>query len=374
MAGAVVLPIMKRKDPRYMLNVENRKRNVFVTQLEEGRCDEDKDVTSIPIIREPASKILDTSKSTLQRTLVLKKETEFDELSAQLLAKKRDFKERMQIVELRKSELAKRQKENHANVKTFDEFVKDNYVKRKRALQKYHHEQKQNEIKKKQLKELAQQLHDMRARLKKLHENISKYKSFEDYLRKILYELPENYLEHGIDAPLSAIIIRHETLAATNQSLIDNLIKVSDEQKANQRALETLRREHNTTKLMLDSELSRLQTTYEKLQDKNREQELKISLSKDHFTYLSTELSQLVLAVMNLAEHCHMHHYGPPEDLPLLRKLDMIKEYTLEKIQVLQMSRRPVETASYLRNQYRKTKTVPKKETSQINRRLSGPV
>ncbi|KAJ1105222.1 hypothetical protein NDU88_002630 [Pleurodeles waltl] len=368
---------MKRDDPRYLLHVENTKRNVFVTQLGEGRDDEDESITCIPVITEPASKILETSKNTLQRTLVLKKEVEFDDVSAQLLAKQQEFRERMQIVELRKFELAKRQKENNDKVEKFDGFVKDNHAKRRRAIQKYQQELKQNEIKKKQLEELTQQLEEMRVRQKKLQKKISKYKTYEDYLRKILHKLPDNYLDQGIDAPLKAIIIRHEALAATNQSLIDNLMKLSDRQEANQRALQTLQREHDTSTLMMSSELSQLHATYEKLQDKNKQLELNISLSKGHFRYQSVELSHLLLAVANLAEQCHMHHYGPLQELALLRKLDMIKEYILEKMQVLQISRGPAETESYgssPREQSKKTKTVPKKEKLQINRRLSGPI
>ncbi|XP_069494080.1 uncharacterized protein CCDC197 [Ambystoma mexicanum] len=337
------LPVIQSDDPRYLLHLENKKRNVFVTQLGEGREDEAEEITCIPVIREPASTILDTSKNTLQKTLVLKKEVEFDDVSVQFLAKRQEFRERMEMAELRKSALATKQQDNSDKVHKFEQFVKDNNAKRRNAMQKYQVEVKQNEIKKRELEELTEELEVLKVRKKKLQKKISKYKTYEDYLIKLLYNLPENYLEPGIDAPLKAIITRHETLASTNQSLIDNLIALVDKQESSQRALATLQREHDTAKLMMNSELSQLYKNYDKIQDKNKQLEMNSNLSKGHFRYQSVGLAQLFLAVTNLAEQCYMHHYGPLEEVTLMSKLDMIKEYILEKMQVLQISRKLTE-------------------------------
>lgn len=39
----------------------------------------------------------------------------------------------------------------------------------------------------------------------------------------------------------------------------------------------------------------------------------------------SQELGSLLLAIANLAEQCHMQHYGPLQEMEWLSKLDMIQ-------------------------------------------------
>ena len=56
-----------------------------------------------------ASKLLDTGINTLQRTLMLKRMVEYDDVDTLLRAKREQFKQRMQVCAKRQLELQKRQ-------------------------------------------------------------------------------------------------------------------------------------------------------------------------------------------------------------------------------------------------------------------------
>ncbi|KAM3918830.1 uncharacterized protein CCDC197 [Leptodactylus fuscus] len=336
-------------DPtKYLLNLDIRKRNVFVTQLEEGRDDGDEDVTQIPVIKEAAGKILDTSKNTLQNTLVLKKEVEYDRVSQELVHKREEYSERMRLLEERKEEFALRQNEYSEKALKFERFLTDSEAKRRRAIAKYQTESRQNELRQIEMGELATQLEEKRKRQKKLHEKMKTHKVYEDFLLKMVEKVPDNYLEYGVDSPVKAIIRRYETLSLTNENLVNNLTGLADEQESSQLRLEALKRQHDTIKLTMTSELSQLQLEYDQLRERNKQLEMTFNLEKSQFRNQSVEIGSLLLAVINLADQCHMKHYGPLAEVELTQKLDMIKEYILEKMQIEKLAKSPYEDLQLL--------------------------
>ncbi|XP_044127129.1 uncharacterized protein CCDC197 [Bufo gargarizans] len=364
--------------PKYELNLKVGKRNVFVTQLEEGRDDEE-EVTQIPVIKEAAGKILDTSKNTLQKTLVLKKEVEYDRVSQELVHKREEYSERMRWLEERKEEFALRQKEYSEKAVTFEKFLKDSDAKRRRAISKYQTESRQNDLRQIEILDLAPQLEDRRKRQKKLHEKRKMHKIYEDFLLKMVEKVPDNYLEYGVDSPVKAIIRRYETLALTNENLVNNLMGLADEQESSQLRLEALKRQHDTMKLTMTSELSQLQLKYDRLRERNKQLEMTFNLEKSQFRNQSVEIGSLLLAVINLADQCHMKHYGPLAEVELTQKLDMIKEYILEKLQIEKLAKSPPEDLQLLseeRGAKLKKKTTsskePKKKTLDGNKRRTS--
>ncbi|KAM6255879.1 uncharacterized protein CCDC197 [Spheniscus humboldti] len=197
---------------RYLLQLQNRKRNVLLIQLREYREEEDKGVTHVPIIREAPSKTLESSTNTPQKTLLLKRGVEVSHVTAELVAKRQEIKARMEAASQRRAELA---------------------AKRNKMQQK-------------------------------LERKVAKYQVYEDFLLKTGDKLPDSDCgpcpkitpehmlawEHG-DPLVRAIIRKHKTLSATNQNLIKNLVILSDDYKKSQHDLEALLWEHDTTKTSL---------------------------------------------------------------------------------------------------------------------------
>ncbi|XP_073466203.1 LOW QUALITY PROTEIN: uncharacterized protein CCDC197 [Aquarana catesbeiana] len=336
--------------PKYELNLEIRRRNVFVTQLEENREEEDEDVTQIPIIKEAAGKILDRSKNTLQKTLVLKKEVEYDRISQELVYKRQEFSERMQELEARREEHKLKEKEFGEKAEKFEKFLKDSEAKQRRAMVRYQAESRQNDLRKTEIQQLAEQLEEKRVRQRTLQKRVKRNKIYEEFLLKMVEKVPDNYLEYGVDSPVKAIIRRYETLFLTNENLVNNLTILADENESAQYSLEALKRQHDTAKLTMTSELSRLQLDFDRLQEKSKQLELTFNLEKSQFRNQSVEIGSLLLAVINLAEQCQMKHYGPLAEVDLTEKLDMVKEYILEKMQVERLAKKPYEELQVLSN------------------------
>ncbi|XP_035281349.1 coiled-coil domain-containing protein 42 homolog [Anguilla anguilla] len=331
---ALSLPQINTDDPRLKLKVENRMKNIFVTQLEEPREEEDENVNFIPIITEASSRILETGVNTLQRTLVLKKQVEVEEVDRELALKRQEIRERMQALAHRRAEFELKQQANKDRAGKFEKFVQDNEAKRRRAQRKYLVERKQNELKETEIEELQQQLQKLQARQCFLKETMNKYKTYEDYLLMVLDLLPENYLEYGAESLVLPIIRRRETLSVTHQDLVERLGRLLDELEQSQRSLEALNQEHDTNKLMTNRKLYELQNQWDRMRERNKELEMNLQFHLGQSRDQTEETGSLLIAIQNMGEQCHSEQYGPLEDMNLLRMMDMIKEFIQEKADV----------------------------------------
>lgn len=136
--------------------------------------------------------------NTLQKTLVLKKQAELDEVDKQLAFKQQEFKSCLEALAQRRSQQEKKQQQvtwNHPKLQhknegvdfchwqhpktvflwglftqtkeraiKFEKFVAENEVKRRRALKKYEAAREQNISKQREIEDLTEQLKQLRAR------------------------------------------------------------------------------------------------------------------------------------------------------------------------------------------------------------------
>ncbi|XP_078262933.1 uncharacterized protein LOC144597434 isoform X1 [Rhinoraja longicauda] len=309
---------------RQPLNIRNTMKNIFVTQLGDRR-DEDEDVKYIPIIKEPAAEILAKDFRTPQSTLVLKKEVEVDLVNAELADKREEFLQRMEAITQKRAEFERKEQANKERVMKFDRFIKENEAKKCRAIKKHQLEVKENQVKQRELQDLLRQFEVIKARQQKLQKRVSNYKVYEDYLMEVIDNLPENYLDYGAESLVISIIQKYVTHRSTNETLITNLARLSDELEQQQHNLEAVHQENDTSKLMMNSQLSQLRMESDEMKEKNKRMEQKINLHRGHFIHQSEEVGALLLAVNNLAEQCYAKHYGILEEMSILIKLDMVK-------------------------------------------------
>ncbi|XP_062862803.1 LOW QUALITY PROTEIN: coiled-coil domain-containing protein 42 [Trichomycterus rosablanca] len=328
--------LLNNDDPRFQLNVENRLKNIFVTQLEDcshlQNKEHEKNVKHIPVITESSNRILKTSVNTLQRTLVLKTQVRVVDEGDRLLEQKQlEFKDRMQNLEQKRAVLLQKQQEIKERAAKFEKFVEENEAKRCRAMKKYQVERKQNELKDKERSELFTQLEHVQLRHQNLKEKVTKYKIYEDFMMKILDLLPENHLDYGADSVVMPIIRRHETLTISQQDLLQRLAKLAEELDQSQHNLDSLRQRHNTRKLMINKELAELQTQLDQIRERNKHLEMTLHIQQGQSRYQDEETGIILIAVKNLGQQCHMKQYGPLEAMNILTIMDMIKEFILDK-------------------------------------------
>ncbi|XP_051238084.1 coiled-coil domain-containing protein 42 homolog isoform X1 [Dicentrarchus labrax] len=340
------LPVLDSSDPRLKLTVQNRIRNIFVTQSEDTRHRKEEDVNHIPVVTETSSRVLETGVNTLQKTLVLKKQAELDEVNKQLTLKRQEFKSCVEALAQRRSELEIKQQQTKERAIKFEKFVAENEVKRRRALKKYEAAREQNVLKQREIEDLTEQLKQLRARQQVLKERMAKYKIYEDYLMKTLDYLPTTYLDNGSDSLVMPIIRRHETLSITHQDLLQRLERLEEEVEQGQRQLQTMKQQHSIKKLMANKDLSELQSELETLKEKNKQAEVNLLMQQSLSREKVEEVGVLLMAINNLAEQCYLAAYGPLENMDILTMMEMVKEYILDKADTEKRARRLMESGS----------------------------
>ncbi|XP_041947313.1 coiled-coil domain-containing protein 42 homolog isoform X1 [Alosa sapidissima] len=318
-----------KDDPRLTLQVENKMKNIFVTQLQETREQKDGDTNLIPVITESKSRILETGVNTMQRTLVLKKQVELDKLDSKFAHKRQEFQVRKEAQEHKRADLQHKQQQIKDKVAKFEKFVEENELKHRRALKKFQVERRLNNLKHKELMALMKELEMLQTRHEYLKGLVSKHKMFEDYLMKILDVLPESYSGNAADSPVMSILRRHETLSITHQDLVGQLVSLVEELELGQRNLEILKQEHNTHKLMINKELSELQTKWDRATERTKLLEMTTQMHQGQSRDQVEEVGSLLIAVRNLGEQCYLPHYGLLEEIDVLDMIDMIKEHLL---------------------------------------------
>ncbi|XP_037652265.1 coiled-coil domain-containing protein 42 homolog [Sebastes umbrosus] len=340
------LPVLDNSDPRLRLTVENRIRNVFVTQSENTRYRKEENVNHIPVVTETSSRVLQAGVNTLQKTLVLKKQTELDEVNQQLALKRQEFKTCVEALARRRSELEIKQQQTKERAIKFEKFVAENEVKRRRALQKYEDARELNVSKQREIEDLTDQLKQLRARQQVLKERMSKYKIYEDYLMKTLDYLPSTYLDNGSESLVMPIIRRHEALSTTHRELLLRLGRLEEEVERSHRQQQIMKQEHSLNKLMANKELSELQSELETLKEENKQTEVKLLVEQDLSRVKVEEVGCLLMAINNIAEQCYLAAYGPLENMNMLTMMDMVKEYILDKADTERRARRLMESGS----------------------------
>ncbi|XP_056332740.1 coiled-coil domain-containing protein 42 homolog [Danio aesculapii] len=315
------------------LRLENRRKNVFVTQPqpEESREPEsDGQLKLIPIITQSPSMILESGVRTLQCTLVLKKREELDNIDTHLTHTRAQIHQRMRSLTERRELLQRAQEESRQRAERFQRFVEENELKRRRAMKKFQMEKQQSQSKEEEREELANQMERLQDRRMRLRERVSRYQIFEEFLMKTLDLLPDNYLGLGTDL-VAPIIRRYETLSISRQDLLQQLQRLTDQMKTDHNQLDTLKEQHNTYKLMTNQDLSDLQTQLDQMTERNKQLEMSLQLQQAQSRDQVEELGRVLLAVRNLAEQCQLSHYGPLQDMNTSTMMDMIKEYMVDK-------------------------------------------
>ncbi|KAM4542311.1 uncharacterized protein CCDC197 isoform 1-T1 [Odontesthes bonariensis] len=339
------LPILN-SNPK--LKVEKRIQNIFVTQSEDTRQRKEESDIQIPAVTETSIRALEAGVNTLQKTLVVRKQAELNEVDAQLALKRQDFKSRMEALAHRRSELEEKQKQNKEKVMKFEKFVAENQVKRRGALKKCEATREQNILKQREIEDLTEQLNNLRARKQVLNERMAKHKIFEDYLMKTLDYLPGIYRDNEYESLVMPIIRRYETLSITHRELLQRLGQMEVEVEQGQRQLQSMKQEHSIKKLMAHKELPELQSELETLKERNKQAEVNLLMKQGVTRQKVEEVGRLLIAINNLAQQCYLPAYGPLESMNTLTMMDMVKEYILDKADTERRARRLMESGSAL--------------------------
>ncbi|XP_032234517.2 coiled-coil domain-containing protein 42 homolog [Nematostella vectensis] len=350
---------------KYKLELEEQKKNVFVTQLRE-EDDEDVETRKYQVVNETSGKLLETGLKTFQSTLLLKKQLEVEKVQEDLEIKRQQFAERMAACKRKEEELKKKQLQIRDRVGKFEKFIKENEAKRRRAVQKYQTELKLKDQKSKEEEILAAELQQLKARKHSLEAKIAKYSVYEKYLLKVLDFLPEDYLEAS-DSMLMGIMMRFRTLSATNHTLMQMLSDKADGVEQSQQKLLDMNNNHTQHLVLINSELAHLQQILEETSQKNAELDQLLINNKTTVRHQSEILGRIQLAINNISERCQRRVLVPVETLDYDTKLHLIQDHISEYNDICRLAKPseggplstngPVSSASILKKDARTVKT-----------------
>ncbi|XP_033734835.1 coiled-coil domain-containing protein 42 like-2-like [Pecten maximus] len=319
----------------YNLDLDNQKRNVFVTQLNE-RDDED-EITAFPVVKESGDKLIETGINTLQRTLLLKKQVEVEAVDMELYEKRQEFKRKMEQCAQRQIDIQKRQQQMKDEFTNCEKYIKDYEAKRRRAIQKYQTELKLKDQKTKELEMLQQQMEDLKRRQKHLERSVTRYKKFSDFLMRVIDIMPEDYIP-TTDDKVKGLMMRHRTLSESSKALIDKLESAGDEMKELRHELDEIKGEHTNMKMSINGQLARLQHDHEHKEESNKQSEQHFAANKGNMRSKRTEFGVIMMAIDNIAEKCLKALDPTVEGLSLEQKLKKIGDHVVEREDVARIA------------------------------------
>lgn len=189
-------------------------------------------------------------------TRLLAKRREMAEVEGELINSKERFSIRMEKLNQRKEKLATNEKKLSQSLQDYDKYLRENDIRRKRALKKAKEELALCEAKDAEITQLRIDIKQLRQEVEEQREDLADQEVYEKYLKGVLSVTVE-FRE------MNELIDRHATLAVTNNELLVN-------QQDNQKQLEQIhyeqergREAHQLEVLRLQNQLAQLEGRYE---------------------------------------------------------------------------------------------------------------
>ncbi|KAG4098090.1 hypothetical protein H8356DRAFT_1673434 [Neocallimastix lanati (nom. inval.)] len=226
-------------------------------------------------------------------TRLLEKRRETIEIENGLQLQKQDFATKMESLVSRREELAKRQKLLRDKKIKFEKYLKENDAKRLRAEKKKSEEKKLKEAKEKLIVIYKKVLNDLLIeksnQLKQMELNLIYQKYFESIL-----ETETEFLEPN------DVILRYDTLKATNTDLILKLRLTQEKTEETQITFSRNSEEQNNIILNYNNDIARLQSRLEECQQKTAKWQNEWDKILNTATEKSLLLGQTKMATNNL--------------------------------------------------------------------------
>nr|XP_032820924.1 uncharacterized protein CCDC197 isoform X2 [Petromyzon marinus] len=298
-------------------------RNIFVTQLGEGR-DEDENIRKFPVVKEGPSRLLEAPGAAPQETLLLRREVERRRIDAELEEARGRFRRRMEECGARGRQLQQRRREEEDRALQLQQVLREQDARTRRALARQRKERAETEAARGEAEQLRELLMQLQCRCQKLQRATGRCKVYEDFLRDALDRFPEGDAGgDGHDA--SGLIRRHTGLEAARVALLGRLGDLGRDLEQAQLQLAQLTRGFSHTSMVIHGEMSELRSRRERAQERCRAAEERLlALRQQHHTQ-GQELGAMLMAIDNLAESCYLRQYGSLQDMDSFSKLDMVQ-------------------------------------------------
>uniref|UniRef100_A0A8D2AJJ7 Coiled-coil domain containing 197 n=1 Tax=Sciurus vulgaris TaxID=55149 RepID=A0A8D2AJJ7_SCIVU len=196
------------------------------------------------------------------------------------------------------------------------------------------------------LQGLLQELCQLQYKQRKLKREVEKHKVFEDYLMKVLEEIPKGLREEPEEALVEAMVEHYGRLFTASQEAQKCLEAFSQMNQAILQSLEFLEEGHRALVPSLKIQLCQLQKKCHSKQWKSQLLKHDVTCQKDSGldahphtrSYSSKVLDYLQVTVDNMAQQCSRAAHRAPKSRGLFSKLDLIKEFMMDKMETVRMN------------------------------------
>ncbi|KAL7053684.1 hypothetical protein AAHC03_026928 [Spirometra sp. Aus1] len=292
----------------YSISEENDSRTAK-SSAAEGMADNDKDTKDIT--------------KSIYGAALLRKQIKLAEADRLLLEKRRYFQRKITASTARRTNLTNRQLELRDQMKKFEGFVRDNEAKRVRAISKYQTEMYLCKVRAREEADLKTELARVKQVYEKMKKKVQQYKTFEEYLMQVIDMLPPDYIKIA-DNVLGGLIMRYNTLYETNISLLKEMNEKSEQIREAHAKLVSLREEHASHILTLNSELAALYTKRERRNESFQRHEQRFNNTHRELRAQLSLFGTVIRSIDNLVGKCAWPYTAAPGDLTLSLKLNRI--------------------------------------------------
>ncbi|KAK4472480.1 hypothetical protein MN116_003729 [Schistosoma mekongi] len=271
----------------------------------------------------------DEDRNLTNSTKLLEKYKELKNVQSALLAKKDEFRLKMENIQRRREDLDKKECELKESLIKFDQFFRDNDEKRLRAMKKISTERNLQQQKQTEIDILNAEIlrfTKVREKQERKAKSLLKYRLFLESVVKISEEFSDIY----------ELISRYDALKANLEDLQNSDIKIQKliDDKSNE--IVYFKKSKRDEKLSLTNEVAKLRNYLEFQQTNGRNKEAQWEHARDLTASRIYELSTIIIAVANMYSIVQSHQrYGelakPNETCKQLRAIKSFIQ-TLVKI------------------------------------------
>lgn len=242
-------------------------------------------------------------------TRLLEKKREMAEVEQALAAQKEEFQMKMETLQQRRDELQRKEQKLKESLLKFDKFLKENDLKRARALKKTKNEQDLCRQKDRETEKLVQEIEELNIAGKKQRAKLKKYTIYRQFLERVV-EQSDEFDE------TQEIISRYETLKQTREDLLDREHRNQDAIEAERTDLIKFTEERTNEILGYNNELANLQTILEEVQSETVKWESEWARIQTTAAKKTLLLGQIKMATHNLLTlmYKHLQKKMPPSE------------------------------------------------------------
>lgn len=226
-------------------------------------------------------------------TRLLAKKREMADVEVELVDAKERFALRMEKLKHRQEKLSANENKLSQSLHEYDKYLRENDLRRKRALKKAKDERAECEALDRDISQLKYNIKYLRNDVEEQRENLSQREVYEKYLKSVLA------ISHEFNE-ISELIDRHTTLSITNKELVDI-------QNENQKKLESInlqqergKEAHQLEMLRLNNKLVGLEAKYESVTTERLYWENQAKMAENGATNRTLLLGRIKMATANL--------------------------------------------------------------------------